>query len=203
MPDPAGRVAFISPRSRIAIPRLREAGESALLAIRDRVRPSSTSAPATASRLGIGDPDSSSACAPVRADPRLARDRAVSADDRERIRRPACDQFDRAHTGALGRSVTWASRPADPATGRVDLSDFKQGAGDRGGFGYDHERLSRPGRVRLRRSRGQRAAGPALLLVGSSGTLIVTVNEQPVLSIQQLRRQGLRRPDTDLVRIAS
>ena len=109
--------------------------------------------------------------------------------------------FDRAHKGALGRSITWASRPADPATGRVDLSDFKQGAGDRGGFGYDRNGSPGPLRLRLRRSRLRRRGPGPPALTGSSGTLIVTVNEQIVYQYNNFAGRAYA-PGTDLVRVA-
>ena len=91
---------------------------------------------------------------------------------------PAID-FAQAHVGALGRSIVWSTRQADPATGRVDLSDLKNGAGDRGGFGYDAGGSPDLGAFAYTEVEADRA-GPAILLIGSSGTLIVTVNEQPV-----------------------
>ena len=107
--------------------------------------------------------------------------------------------FAQAWTGALGRSISWASRPADPATGRVDLSDFKQGAGDRGGFGYDVNGSPDLGAFAYAEVEANRP-GSALLLIGSSGTLIVTVNETPVYQYNNFAGRGYV-PDTDLVRV--
>ena len=90
------------------------------------------------------------------------------------------------------------ARPADPATGRVDLSDFKQGAGDRGGFGYDDNGSPDLGAFAYTEVEADRA-GPALFLIGSSGTLIVTVNEQPVYQYNNSAGRAYA-PGTDLVR---
>jgi putative heme-binding domain-containing protein len=89
---------------------------------------------------------------------------------------PAID-FARPHVGAGGASIAWRPRDADAATGRVVIDDLKAGAGDRGGFGYDTNGspdLAAFGYAETV-SDCDRAA---LMLVGSSGTLIVLVNGQ-------------------------
>ncbi len=99
--------------------------------------------------------------------------------------------FGRAHPGALGRSVSWASRQADPATGRVDLSDFKHGAGDQGGFGYDGNGSPDLGAFAYTEVEADRA-GPALLLDRLERHADRDRQRKARLSIQQYRRQGIR-----------
>jgi len=181
-------------------PRLRKAGESALLAIRDQ-------AAAELARAAQGATLSGTAA--------LSLDRVLARFDPIRdwrvigpfprttpqvfIGRPSID-LGQVHTGALGRSVAWAPRAADLATGRVDLDDLKQGAGDRGGFGYD--RNSSPDLCAFGHAEVEAARdGPALMLLGSSGTMTVTVNEQPVYQADNPAGRGYS-PDTDTVRLS-
>jgi putative heme-binding domain-containing protein len=180
-------------------PHLRRSGETALVAIRDKVRGPLMSRLATAA---VSDPA------------RLTIERAVARFEPVRSWRAigpfprttapmfvgelAID-FGRAHSGVLGQSVSWAVRAADPATGRVDLSDLKRGAGDQGGFGYDGNGspdLCAFAYTELIADH----AGPALLLVGSSGTLIVHVNDQAVYTYANLAGRDFA-PDTDVARI--
>ena len=88
---------------------------------------------------------------------------------------PTSIDFDRPCVGAGGRTVAWTPRRGDPSTGRVAIDDLKGGAGDRGGFGY--EANGSPDLVAFAYAEvvadRDRAA---LLLVGSSGTITVTVN---------------------------
>ena len=118
-------------------PRLRKAGESALLAIRDKALPELVSA---ARKSTLSGP------AALSLDRMLARFEPIrdwrvigpfpKMAPQVFVGRSSID-LRRVHTGALGRSVTWAPRAADLATGRVDLDDLKRGAGDGGGFGFD------------------------------------------------------------------
>ncbi len=106
------------------------------------------------------------------------------------IGEPSID-FQRTHTGAEGHSIAWAARKADPATGRVVLDDFKGGAGDRGGFGYDTNGtpdLNAFGYAEVVSDRDR----PALMLVGSSGTIRVTVNETMVHNDTHLAGRACR-----------
>ena len=136
----------------------------------------------------------------VRADPRLARDRTVPEDDRR-----ACSSASPrstlpvTHPGALGRSVSWAAPPGRPVDRPRGPDDFKHGAGDRAASATTT--TARPTSVPspIAEVEADRA-GPALLLVGSSGTLIVTVNEQPVYQYNNTAGRGYA-PDTDLVRL--
>ena len=85
---------------------------------------------------------------------------------------PSID-FARSSTGFGGRPVNWTLRDGEPASGRVDLDDLGHAEGiadggsrGLGAFGYAEVNVER--------------AGPALLMVGSSGALMVTVNEAKV-----------------------
>ncbi len=92
-----------------------------------------------------------------------------------------------------------AARPADPANGRVDLTDLKQGSGDQGGFGYDANNSPDLGAFAYTEVEADRA-GAALLLTGSSGTLIVSVNGRLVYQCNNVAGRAYA-PGTDLVRL--
>ncbi len=107
--------------------------------------------------------------------------------------------FAREHSGAEGRPIRWQARAGDPATGRVLLNDFKAGAGDRGGFGYDDNGspdLSAFAYAEIPSDRDR----PALLLIGSSGSLIVTLNEQVVWNYANFAGRAYA-TDSDRVRV--
>jgi putative membrane-bound dehydrogenase-like protein len=107
--------------------------------------------------------------------------------------------FGRTHSGAEGRTIAWAPRKADSATGRVVVDDLKHGAGDRGGFGYDTNGspdVAAFGYAEIDSDRDR----DALLLVGSSGTAIITVNEQVVFRYVNFAGRAYE-PDSDLVPI--
>ena len=107
--------------------------------------------------------------------------------------------FARTHAGAAGRAVSWATLPAEPSTGRVDLEDLKRGAGQGGETGYEvggSPDLCAFAYTELDSDR----EGPGLMLLGSSGTLIVTVNEQVVLEDSQPAGRAYA-PDAELVRV--
>jgi putative heme-binding domain-containing protein len=180
-------------------PRLRRAGESALLAIRDQV-PAELAAAARQPSLS--------------ADGSLSLDRVLARFDPIRVWRvigpfprttpqvfvgqPSID-FGQPCSGAGGRSIVWAERPADPANGRVDLNDLKEGVGDRGGFGYDGN--GAPDLCAFGYAEVESAHdGPGLMLLGSSGTMIVTVNEQHVYRHEAVAGRPFA-PDADTVRI--
>ncbi len=192
LPDPAALAVYLA-AIKERDPSLRRAGERALVAIRDRV----------AGDLAVAAKDDS-----LTGPAALALERMLARFEPIRnwqvigpfprttpqifLGERSID-FHRAATGALGRSVSWAARSGDPATGRVDLEDLKLGAGDRGGLGYD--KSSSPdlsafayGEVVVNR------AGQALLSLGSSGSLIVTVNEKLV---HQYADSGGRAFDAD------
>ncbi len=180
-------------------PRLRRAGEAALLAIRDRVRGSL--APALAS--GRFSESASLILERVIARFEPVRDwRVIGPFPRTTPRLFVGDatiNFAQPYPGAEGRVIRWQSRDADPKTGRVDLSDLKGGAGDRGGFGYDANGspdLCAFGYAEIHADR----PGPALVLVGSSGSLTLTLNEKPVYQYQNFAGRGYA-PATDTIRV--
>jgi putative heme-binding domain-containing protein len=180
-------------------PRLRRAGESALLAIRDQV-PQELASAARKSNL--------SAPAALALDRVLARFEPIrnwrvigpfprTAPQRF-IGRSSID-FARSYSGALGRPIAWTLRPADPAIGRVDLNDLKGGTDDHGGFGYDSSGspdLCAFGYAEVEANQER----PGLLLLGSSGTMIATVNEQLVYRYENPAGRRYS-PDADTVRL--
>src|SRR5262249_6599589 len=158
-------------------PRLRRAAESALLAIRDQVPTELVAAIQKSSAHG----NASLALQRVAARFVPIRDwRVIGPFPRTTpqvfVGRASID-FARTYFGANGRTIEWALRRANPASGRVDLNDLKGISGDPGGFGYDSSSspdLCAFGYAEINADSG----GPVLMLLGSSGTMIVTVNEQ-------------------------
>ena len=107
--------------------------------------------------------------------------------------------FSRVHSGASGKTIAWTETKGDPRTGRVSLEHFKAGAGDRGGFGYD--RNGSPDLAAFAAAEiDSDADRPALLLIGSSGSVVVTLNEQFVHVYQNFAGRRCE-ADSDLVRI--
>ncbi len=104
---------------------------------------------------------------------------------------PAID-FARPAVGAEGRPVAWRPRGGDPATGRVTLDDLKGGSGYDPGTSPDLAAFA-VAEVTSDRDR------PALMLVGSSGSVLVTVNDRPVLNVATAGRPYA--PDSDLIRL--
>jgi putative heme-binding domain-containing protein len=197
IPDPRAVSSYLAAIQDRA-PRLRRAGESALMAIRDQV------ADRLASALSSGTLTEPAILTVERVLARFVpiRDWRVIGPF-PRTTAPlfvgeSAINFAQARTGALGRPVSWSSRQADPATGRVDLSDFKRGSGDRGGFGYDGNASPDLGAFAYTEVEADRA-GPALMLIGSSGTLLVTVNEAPVYHYKNFAGRGYA-TGTDLAR---
>jgi len=180
-------------------PRLRRAGESALLAIRDQA----TAELASAARNGTLSGPASLSLDRVLARFYPIRDwRVIGPFPRTApqvfLGRSSID-FSRACSGAEGRPVAWGSRQADPSNGRVDLNALKNGAGDRGGFGYD--RNTSPDLCAFGYAEFEAGHdGPGLLLLGSSGTMLVTVNEQLVYQYNNLAGRAFS-PDSDTVRL--
>src|SRR5262249_34056459 len=136
LPDPRALPLYVS-AIQDPSPALRRDGETALLAVRDQVQ-GDLVALSQSGRL-----NTAGALAVERVLTRFtpvidwrvigpfARTTAQAF-----VGQPSID-FARTHTGAEGRTVAWTPRKGQPADGRVVLEDFKQGAGDRGGFGYD------------------------------------------------------------------
>ncbi|MHB1558148.1 MAG: c-type cytochrome, partial [Isosphaeraceae bacterium] len=87
--------------------------------------------------------------------------------------------FSRGQAGAAGRPIGWKPWRADPRTGRVDLDELIDGAGG-GGADADTTGLSAFAYAEV----DSDTDGPALLLLGSSGALVVTVNEKLVANAE-------------------
>jgi putative heme-binding domain-containing protein len=197
LPDPRAFSIYLA-AIRDPSPQLRRAGESALLSIRDRVSDALKSAARSA-------PSSSPEA--------LSLERVLARFEPIRTWRvigpfpraipqvfvgdPAID-FARAHAGAEGKAIGWKVLRSDPNTGRVDLDDLKRASGVREGLGYettDSADLSAFGFAEV----DSDAEGPALMLLGSSGALLVTVNEK--LVFESTSRAGREyAADTELVR---
>ena len=111
---------------------------------------------------------------------------------------PSID-FARVLSGVEGRPIAWASRTADPKTGRVILDDFKAGRGDVGGFGYDTNGSPDLAAFAYAEVPSDRDR-VAMLLVGSSGSIAITINEQAVLNTTNDAGRPYA-PDSDLVRV--
>jgi putative heme-binding domain-containing protein len=197
LPDPRALpiyLAAIGDRN----PQLRRAGESALIAIRDRMPDQIASAARSASLSSAAT---------------LSLDRIVARFEKIRSWRvigpfPRTTpqvfvgetkiDFTRTHAGASGQSIRWSTRRADPTSGHVDLDDLKHASADRGSFGYDttgSANLCAFGYTEI----DSDAEGPGLMLVGSSGTMIVTVNEKIAYEYSSVDGRAYV-PDTDLVR---
>ncbi len=107
--------------------------------------------------------------------------------------------FARVHAGVEGRPVRWREMTADAKTGRVDLDALKAGRGDFGGFGYDTN--GSPDLAAFAYAEVESANDrESMLLVGSSGSVVVSLNETVV---HDGRSAGGRAymPDSDLVRV--
>lgn len=200
LPDPTGLPVYLA-AIRDRNPELRRAGEAALLAIRDRERVAADlEREARSGRLA-----GPAALAVERVLTRFAPlpDWRVIGPFPRTTAKVFVDEssidFARSHTGAEGRTIAWSSRRGDPNSGRVILDDFKGGAGDRGGFGYDTNgtpNLCAFGYAEFE-SDVERSA---LMLVGSSGTVAVKLNGKGVLSYQNTAGRPYA-PDADLVRV--
>jgi putative heme-binding domain-containing protein len=198
LPDPRALPAYLA-ALRDRNPDLRARAESALLAIRDEVA-GDLAREAKAGRL-----DGAAALAVERI---LTRFRPIVdwhvIGPFPRTTAPvffgaSSIDFARTHAGAEGRTIAWTPRPGDSATGRVVLDDYKGGAGDKGGFGYDTNGspdLNAFGAADVVSDRDR----AALLLIGSSGTITVALDEKVVLQYQNYAGRPYA-PDSHLVRI--
>lgn len=198
MPDPQALPLYLS-AIQDRNPELRRAGETALLAIRDRVAGDLTK------QLQSGKLNGPAALALERVLARfqpIADWRVIGPFPRTTAQvfvSEAAIDFSRSHTGAAGRTITWTPRKTDALTGRVTLDDFKEGAGDRGGFGYDTNgspNLCAFAYAEVEADRDR----TALLLVGSSGPITLTINERVVHSENSQAGRPYS-PDSDLVRV--
>jgi putative membrane-bound dehydrogenase-like protein len=106
--------------------------------------------------------------------------------------------FTKSNTGAGGRPIGWTTRCGDPSSGRVDLHDLGRiaavadlpgpsadGSPGLGAFGYAEVNIE--------------CSAPALVMVGSSGALKVTLNETTVYEFGGVPARAYA-PDSDVVR---
>jgi putative heme-binding domain-containing protein len=192
MPDPQALPVYLA-ALKDRNPDVRRSGESALLAIRDRIGPDLEKA----ARSGHFEGASGAALEwvltrftpitdwrvigpfPRTTGPVFAGKRSID--------------FGRTQTGAEGKTISWAIRPADPSTGRVLLDELQ------GGFGFDASGspdLCAFGYTEIASEQDREA----MLLTGSSGTLLVMLNEEMVLDAQNAAGRSYR-PDSDHARI--
>jgi putative heme-binding domain-containing protein len=197
LPDPRAISVYLT-AIREDDPRLRRVAESALLAIRDRTAGQIVTAARSAEFSGPAAMSLERVLA--RFEP-IRQWRVIGpfarATPQVFLGERSID-FARRRAGAAGRAVSWATRQAEPSTGRVDLDDLKRRAGEVDTSGYDaggSPDLCAFAYAELDSDR----EGPGLMLLGSSGTLIVTVNEQVVWNDSQPAGRAYA-PDTDLVR---
>ena len=178
-------------------PELRRAGESALLAILDAVRADLEKE----ARSGRYTGPSAEALERV-----LTRFRPVTewtvigpfprTTARLFLGAPSID-LAMTHVGAEGRTVAWTPRRGDAATGRVALDDLKGAPGDTSRSGYDAGTSPDLAAFAFAEVVSDRDR-PARLLVGSSGAVVVTINEEPVHDSRSLAGRPYA-PDSDLV----
>jgi putative heme-binding domain-containing protein len=198
MPGPQALPVYLA-ALRDRNPELRRRAESALLSIRDQVLPDLT----REARSGRLDGPAALAVERILTRFRPVVDwRVIGPFPRTTAQvflGESSIDFTRPHAGAEGRPIAWSPRAGDRTTGRVVLDDFKRGSGDRGGFGYDTNGspdLNAFGVAEVESDRDR----PALLLVGSSGTLTVELNGAVVFRFQDLAGRAYA-PDSDLVRV--
>lgn len=107
--------------------------------------------------------------------------------------------FTKPHPGASGKPVAWTVAKTLDENGRVSLEGFKAGSGDRGGFGYD--RNGSPDLAAFATAEIESESDrSAILLIGSSGTVIVALNEKIVHVYQNLAGRRFE-IDSDIVRV--
>ena len=198
MPDPRALPVYLA-AIRDGGRDVRTAGESALMAIRDEVRPD-------LEKLALsGKVNGAAAVALERV---LTRFQPV---DEWKVIGPfprsiglvflgeRTIDFAKKPIGMLGKPVGWSDRRADKDTGRLMLEDLKAGSGDRGGFGYDASASPDLAAFAYAEvvSNEERSA---LIQVGSSGSLVVTVNEEAVLAHRNLAGRPYQ-PGSELLRV--
>ena len=177
---------------------IRRAGESALLAIRDRVSGQLRSAarsPSLSDSAALSLERVMAKFEPIRTwrviGPFPRANPQVFLGD-------ASIDFARTHVGAGGRTIGWTVRRADPTNGRVLLDDLKSGTDHRVGPGYDS--TVRPDLAVFAYAEvDSEKEGPCSMLLGSSGTLFVTVNEKLVHDYTNPSGREYA-SDTDLIR---
>ncbi len=107
--------------------------------------------------------------------------------------------FTKPHAGVEGRPIVWQEREGEASTGRVTFDDFKAGGGDRGGFGYDTNGSPDLCAFAYTEFEADRDR-PLLLLVGSSGSLAIAINEELVYNHSDFGGRPYA-PDTDVLRL--
>ena len=178
---------------------LRRSAERALLAIRDRVRPNLEEHARSSSLSG---PEASSLERILTRFLPIVDWKVIGPFARTTARvflgEPSID-FDQIHSGVEGRPISWQDRKADPKTGRMVLDDFKGGRGDLGGFGYDE--TGSPDLAAFAYAEiPSDADREALLLFGSSGSLIVELNGEPVHTFTEYAGRPFA-ADSDRIRV--
>ncbi|RUL85825.1 HEAT repeat domain-containing protein [Tautonia sociabilis] len=178
---------------------LRRSAESALLAIRDRVRPQLE---ARASASDLTAPEAASLERLLTRFRPIVDWRVIGPFARTTARvflgEPSID-FSRTHSGVEGRPISWQERRGDPRTGRVVIDDFKGGRGDLGGFGYDE--TSSPDLAAFAFAEIPSPTDrEALLLFGSSGSLIAELNGEQIHAFSEYAGRPYA-PDSDRVRV--
>ncbi|WP_169972648.1 HEAT repeat domain-containing protein [Tautonia rosea] len=180
-------------------PDLRRSAEAALLVIRDRVRPR------LEEHARSVDPTSPAAAALERVlttfQPVLDwRVIGPFARTTARVFLGSTEiDFSETHSGVEGRRIAWHPRKGDPQTGRVVINDLKGGRGDVGGFGYD--KTGSPDLAAFATAEIQSDSDrDALLLFGSSGSMIVELNGGPILEVSEYAGRPYS-PDSERVRV--
>ena len=198
MPDPAALPVYLAALDEHD-PDARQAGEEALRALRDKVGTE------LESHVRSGRCTAPAARAIERI---LARFRPVTEwkligpfprNTPPMFTDPASIEFARSYIGER-RSVSWTQRQGDPTTGRVLVDDLNHSAGDPGGSGYDLKGsadLVAFAYTEIAADHDQ----PALMKLGSSGTITVTANTS-VAFHSDLQSGRAYSPDSDTVRIA-
>ena len=197
MPDPRALPVFLDALDEHD-PDVRQAGEEALRALRDSVGPE------LESRIRSGQFTGPAALAVERI---LARFRPVTEwkligpfpkNTPPMFTDPASIDFARAHFGE-GRSVSWTACRGDPTTGRIKVDDLNNGAGDPGGSGYDTK--GSPDLIAFAYTEIVADHDrPALMKLGSSGTITVTANGSVAFHSDHQSGRAYS-PDSDTVRL--
>ncbi|MEW4570426.1 HEAT repeat domain-containing protein [Tautonia sp. JC769] len=198
MPEPEALPVFLGALGD-RDPDLRRSAEAALLAIRDRVRP------ALEEHARSVDPASPAAEALERVVTTFTpvvdwRVIGPFARTTARVFLGSTEiDFSETHSGVEGRTIAWHPREAEPETGRVVIDDLKEGQGDVGGFGYDD--TGSPDLAAFATAEiASDAEREALLLFGSSGSMIVELNGEPILEVSEYAGRPYA-PDSDRVRV--
>lgn len=107
---------------------------------------------------------------------------------------PAID-FNKKHSGVEGTTIAWQARTSERRDGAIVIEDLKKGKPTVGQFGYDMN--SNPDMCTFAYAEVESGAAQQILLrVGSSGSMLVTVNEQTVYSYDNFAGRAYA-PDSD------